>query len=226
VGQARRGACAVIKAYVEEGPTYVPLDESAALQWAIKHFRNNSHYLKVKDPFGEWLTYNKQLLNSVRTIPWGDKVSIVVPDGAEAESRMDYDDLEFVGKAREDAAIHGYLLAIAAALIDKEDILPDPLKKFVIEFLRNPSAPRPGRGRRVLTHRDFCISYTVRLICMQWQFAPTRNETTEGASAISIVKRALEEVGTHLTEAAITKIWNKSYPKKAHEYGKEIETIE
>jgi hypothetical protein len=50
----------------------------------------------------------------------------------------------------------------------------------------------------------------VAIISIRWKFSPTRNEATEVASAISIVKRALQEVEIDLTEGAITKIWDKS----------------
>ena len=51
----------------------------------------------------------------------------------------------------------------------------------------------------------------------RWKFSPTRNDATEEASAISIVKKALGEIGVHLTEAAITKLWNKGPWKEALE---------
>jgi hypothetical protein len=191
-----------------------PGDESAALQWAIENFRNNAHNLIDPDFAKKLLAYSKQLLlykGMVQTIQRGDALSIVVPESAEQSHRMDPDELvDLITKAREEELAHEYLLAVAAALIDNNYSLPDPLKEFTIEFLRNPEAPRPGPGRKRNYRRDVVIAWVVAGICIQWEFSATRNEATSGASAISIVKRALEEVGVNLTEAAIVKIWDKS----------------
>jgi hypothetical protein len=196
----------------------LPGDETAALQWAIENFRNNARNLKDPDSAKKRWAYNKQLLmndKSVETIQRGNTLSIVVPESYEELHRMDHDELvDLIAAAREERETHEYLLAVAAALIDNGYSLPGPLKEFVIEFLPNPEVPRRGRGRKREYMRDDVIAWVVSSICIQWGFSPTRNEATRGPSAISIVKRALEKVGIHLTEAAITKIWDKSGPHK------------
>jgi hypothetical protein len=205
-------------------------DEGAALQWAIENFRNNAHGLKDPDFAKKRLAYNKQLLlgnGMVQTIQRGDALSIVVPESTEQLHRMDPDELvDLITEAREGEEVHKYLLAVAAALINNNYSLPDPLKEFVIEFLRNPEAPQPGPGRKRNFRRDDFIAWTVAMICMKWEFSPTRNDATRDASAISIVKRALEEVRVNLTEAAISKIWDKSYYKASVMRWKQIRLID
>jgi hypothetical protein len=194
-------------------------DEGAALQWAIENFRNNAHQLKDPDFAKRRFAYSKQLLlgkGMVKTIQRGDAFSIVIPESTEQLHRMDPDELgDLIAEARDGKGAHEYLLAVAAALIDSNYSLPDPLKEFVIDFLRNPEAPRPGPGRKRNHVRDGAIAWAVAMICIRWKFSPTRNDATRDASAISIVKRALEEVGFNLTEAAISKIWDKSCWKAA-----------
>jgi hypothetical protein len=63
-----------------------PGDESAALQWAIENFRNNTHNLKDPDYPKKRLDYNKRLLLStgtVRTVQHGSWLCIVVPESTE-----------------------------------------------------------------------------------------------------------------------------------------------
>jgi hypothetical protein len=195
-----------------------PGDERAALQWAIENFRNNAHNRKDPDSAKKRLAYNKKLLllmnSAVETIQRGNSLSIVVPESSLELHRMDHDELvDLIAEARDGEETHEYLLAVAAALMDNDHSLPGPLKEFVIEFLRTPEVPRRGPGRRPDYSRDNFIAWAVAMICIRWEFSPTRNEATMGPSAISIVKRALEEVGFNLTEAAISKIWDKSYWK-------------
>ena len=207
-----------------------PGDESAALQWAIENFRNNAHNLKDPDSAKKRLAYNKQLLliqGVAKTIQRGNALSIVVPEFTEQLHRMDPDELvDLIAEARKEEGVHEYLLAVAAALIDNNYSLPDPLKEFVIEFLRNPEAPRPSPGRKRNYRRDNFIAWAVAMICIRWDFSPTRNDATKDASAISIVKRALEEVSVNLTEAAISKIWDKSYYKGSVAGWKQIPRID
>jgi hypothetical protein len=190
-----------------------PQDESAALQWAIKNFRKNEHNLKDTDIERKKLTYYKRLLSAAKitVIQHGGEQSIVVPDSPETQHRLDPDELiTLIKGARENGDQRDYLLALAAAALDNGQNLPGPLKEFVTEFLRSPRATGSRRGRPASYTRDDVISWAVSEISIRWKFFPTRNDATEEASAISIVKKALGEVGVHLTEAAITKIWNKS----------------
>ncbi len=198
-----------------------PRDESAALKWAIENFHNNKHNLKDPDIARKKQTYYKWLLSvmrsTVETIQHGGGQSIVVPDSTETLHRIDPDELiDLIKEARENGDQRDYLLAIAAAAVDNDQPLPAPLKEFVTEFLRSPKASGSRRGRPATHTRDDVISWAVAEICIRWKFSPTRNDATEGASAISIVKRALGDgdVALHLSEAAITKIWNKSGARK------------
>jgi hypothetical protein len=208
-----------------------PGDESAALQWVIENFCNKAHSLKDPDSAKKRLAYNKKLLllmNSiVETIQRGNSLSIVVPESTEQLHRMDHDELvDLIAAARDGGETHEYLLAVAAALMNNDHSLPGPLKEFVIEFLRSTEVPRRGPARKPDYSRDNFIAWAVATICIRWKFSPTRNEATKGPSAISIVKRALEEVGVNLTEAAISKIWDKSYYKGSVAGWKQIPRID
>ena len=188
-------------------------DESAASRWAIEYFRDNEHNLKGANLAKEEWAYLKRLLSAakIRVIQHEGEQSIVVPGSTESLHRIDPDELmDLVEAAQKYGDLRDYLLAIAAAAIDNDQPLPGPLKGFVAEFLRSPGASGSRRGRPALHTRDQVISWAVAVICIRWRFSPTRNEATEEkASAISIVKTALGKVGIHLTEAAITKIWDK-----------------
>jgi hypothetical protein len=215
-------------------PTWTSRDENAALQWAIENLRNNAHTLKDVAHAKKVHAYNMGLVRHhlksiVKTIQRGDAQSVVVPESLESAHRMDQEELlDLIAGARVNSAAHEYLLAIAAALTENGQTLPAPLKEFLIGFLRNPKPPRPGRGRKrsTLSSRDSFIAWVVGMICLQWRFYPTRNESSETPSAVSITKRALREIGINLTEATITKMWANSVWKRSHEGWKEIVAIE
>ena len=58
--------------------------------------------------------------------------------------------------------------------MDNNYSLPDPLKEFVIEFLRNPKAPRRGPGRKADHMRDYLIAWAVASICIRWGIFPNQ----------------------------------------------------
>jgi len=150
------------------------------LQWAIETFENGR--VKDVDQAKRLREYNISLLRHhskyvVKSIQRGDTQSIVVPESLETAHRMDHDELlDLIGGTRKDGEMHEYLLAVAAALIDNGDSLPAPLKEFVVEFLRNPKMPRPGRGRKrsTLLMRDQFIAFVVASICVRWDFSPNQ----------------------------------------------------
>jgi hypothetical protein len=169
--------------------------EKEALQWAIGHFQSLADFLKHGG------TLKEDLKNQIRMIRSG-----VVP--------FDYsDDVAQLVKDADggDEAAHTILLETAATFIEQGIALEydSPLREFLVKFLRNPKLKRkPGRKHRVVAQRNTLIGYAVWRINRDWKFPATRNEATQSASAISITKKALSEVGINLTEAAITKIWN------------------
>ena len=206
----------MIEVYIDQR-TDAFRDENAALQWAIETFRNNASALKGGGSKKERLAYNKTLLlhlkRCVETIQHNGAPAMVVPESYETLHRIDNEELlDLIRDAGEAKETREYMLAVAAALIENENRLPDPLKKFVIEILRNLQEPSPGPGRKRsnLVERDSIIGFVVASICVRWKFSPTRNEATERASAISIAQKALGQLGTDLTEGAISKIWDKS----------------
>jgi hypothetical protein len=205
-----------------EFPSDTPFDDNAALQWAVESFRRNSCSLRDGGTAKEWLAYNKTLLlhlkKCVEIIQHKGAQAIVVPESFETLHRIDNEELlDLIRGAREGhETTHAYILAVAAALIENGDCLPGPLKEFVVEFLREPQKPRtgPGRKRSKLFMRDNYIGFVMAMICIHWKFFPTRNDATIEPSAASIAQKALEQVGIHLTEPAINKVWNKSEGKR------------
>ena len=98
---------------------------------------------------------------------------------------------------------------VAAALLERNEQLPSSLREFVVDYLRNPKVKRKaGRDFFDLKLRNMLIAETINIISERWKFHPTRNDSTEDASAASIVRDALEEgAKLRLKESAINKIW-------------------
>src|SRR5262249_23286011 len=73
---------------------------------------------------------------------------------------------------------------LAAVLIERGDSLPTPLRKFLVEFLRNPQTATPTKkpGPRAsdkVRRRDDMINLAIERIMDIWGFAPTRNEASQ-----------------------------------------------
>jgi len=179
------------------------LGEEEALQWAVDECLRNRHQLRRGGYVQEYVERCVELLRDggelalrAAAIPWcgdEDEVSDLVRSSRDG-----------------DETAHRFLLELAAARIEQAQSLSRPLKEFVIEFLRDPkksNSARVGRKRSDFA-RDFFIFYAIFQIKTKWEFPATRNEATRSASAASITQKALEKVGIHLTEAAVTKIWN------------------
>jgi len=103
---------------------------------------------------------------------------------------------------------------VAAALLERNEELPDSLREFVVDYLRNPKIKRKaGRDFFDLKQRNEAIAFAIQIISERWKFHPTRNNATEGASAASIVRDALAGgAKLDLTEAAINKVWRRFGP--------------
>jgi hypothetical protein len=99
---------------------------------------------------------------------------------------------------------------IAAFLIFHGQPLPGRLRAFICEpLLKSPEEPRrkSGPDPEAYAARNAEICAMIALL-NSMGFDPTRNEATQGVeSACSIVKKALEEAGIHLSEGAVEKIW-------------------
>lgn len=99
-----------------------------------------------------------------------------------------------------------------AALIERGDNLPVPLKDFVISFLRDPGkwqSRAPGRKRGTLIIRDMHIGAAVANVCQLCDIRPTRNRTQKRACGASIVREALATgANVNLSEADVVKAWD------------------
>jgi hypothetical protein len=111
------------------------------------------------------------------------------------------------------------LRILAAALIERGETLPDELRDFIVEYLREPKPEKkrtPGPAR-YMEPRDLQIFSTIFQIVDKWKIPATRNPATTGSSAASIVRDALEVAAdVKLTEDAINKIW-KAFSKGVRE---------
>jgi hypothetical protein len=112
------------------------------------------------------------------------------------------------------------LLRFAATLIGRGDPLPQEVRGYVVEFLRDPTSKiskgKPGRDEMALDVRNSAIIIAMQRIRRTLGIPPTRNQqpgrtqVKRKPSAASIVREALADgAGLHLTEAAINAIWNK-----------------
>lgn len=178
--------------------------EKEALQWAIGEFQRNKALLKFGGTAEERAAWIVKVLLYAGTASDGE----IFLAGSEFDRAADY----------VEAAQHGdklgtkVSLALGAALIERGEVLREPLRELIVEFLRNPKPPKRGAGRKAsdLVERNSTISYVIGIVAIRWKFSATRNEATQNPSAVSIVQAALEKVGINLTEAAVTRIWNRS----------------
>ncbi len=101
---------------------------------------------------------------------------------------------------------------IAANFIDEGCVLPDGLRRYIVDLLLGDaiSTPPKKRGRTgyVNYERDFRIACVIRHVT-DLGFRPTRNHATVSESACSIVSQALARSDLHLSEGAVVKIWEK-----------------
>jgi hypothetical protein len=73
----------------------------------------------------------------------------------------------------------------------------------------NPLPVKRRRGRQTNRDRNYFITAAIKAV-IKLGFDPTRNrEGSSTESACSIVAKALEQIGTSLTEAAVEKIWKR-----------------
>jgi hypothetical protein len=181
--------------------------EKEALDWAVDQLRASHHLLTPawsKEQFDE----------TIRLVRLDGEF------GGEAHfgnwpimgwSGSDEEISKHVKRARGgDEQSHRVLLEVAASRVKRDLPLGNPLTEYAVEFLREQKKPKPrGPKRSNYMDRDLVITVTIWKIGVKWGFSPTRNPATDSPSAISIVQKALKEVGFPMTEAAITKIWRR-----------------
>jgi hypothetical protein len=105
----------------------------------------------------------------------------------------------------------------AARLIVEGKPLPPTLRYYVVEeVLRRATSTvarrKTGPNRDINTARDVTIGTAVSRVVEHHGFPQTRNKATRDKagrdSACSIVADALEEVGIHMSEDAVEKVWH------------------
>jgi hypothetical protein len=132
----------------------------------------------------------------------------------------EYDDekgAKLMARAREgDADADSALCFIASKLLLARRQLPPHLSAYIcaVLFMRSDKRARRRRGGNPYANaaRDtFIVGAVARLV--REGFNPTRNRALLNEaeeSACSIVVKALERIGMHLTEAGIEKAWRKA----------------
>ena len=141
-----------------------------------------------------------------------------------------YDDNKgekLIGIARNnDLAAKSALSYIAGAYVKSGCAMPERLRDYVVEKLRTEVASGPKRrGSKPYTKeaRNSLISLTVSTVVRDLGISPTRNraskDTSKKESACSLVKKALERRGVHLSEAAVEKIWQECRQRTANPQG-------
>jgi hypothetical protein len=173
--------------------------EREALHWAINYFRNCAADLK---PDGSRRKFNE--LNKKLQMDW-------VNSGQENLHRELTDYVAALRRGH-DGGLD--LFDLAATLIERGDPLPVPLRAYVADFLRNPKMKmnrRRGRKASALEWRNSLITDALYQIVLRWNLRATRNpETTERASAASIVQQAMAEGANYrLSEGDINKLCGK-----------------
>ena len=113
----------------------------------------------------------------------------------------------------ENTAIPDVLRNVSAALMERDNNLPQPLKDFAVASLREPNRPNPpGPKKYALGHRDLIIGILADNVMKKWGFRRTRNRhnTKDPPCAVSIVKEALAAgADLHMGEAHIIKTLNR-----------------
>jgi hypothetical protein len=105
---------------------------------------------------------------------------------------------------------HNCLWAMAFFLNEISDSLPLWLQRYVVASGGEERPIKPGRDPAANIVRDALIAHAVEAVTQQWiGMRPTRNNATTVECGCSIVKKALEEFGIYMTEAAVTAIWRK-----------------
>jgi hypothetical protein len=172
--------------------------ESAALEWATDFFRSCAADMT---PAGSRRAAVEFGLNT-----------ILSGYDAEVQNHSENLDSRLIGLIKK---LEGtdLLPSFAAALLERGDKLPAPLKDFVVAFLRDPGrwqTRQRGRKTLTLTIRNSNIGAAVGFVAAQWKFPVTRNRAQKirRACAASIVRDALASgARIHLSESDVVKAW-------------------
>lgn len=121
-----------------------------------------------------------------------------------------------------DVSANRALCFIAASYVQIGCAMPEQLRFFVcLKLMKELATESKGRGRSPLANRNYKIGWAINMVASTQKLRPTRNRAFEGAStnlsACSVIKRALERRGTHLSESAVEKIWRdycRDHPKE------------
>ena len=162
--------------------------EKEALEWAIDFFRNCKDDLKGDGS----KRAGRELVLQMLIDSW---------DNSDAHATKLIEALQ--GSPR--------LPEFAAALIERGDPLPGPLRDFIAAFLREPNKHlKRHRGSKPIDKfwRDMNIAAAVTFIAGKWGISETRrrNQKSGRSCAASIVKDALATAASiHLSEDKVVK---------------------
>ena len=87
--------------------------------------------------------------------------------------------------------------------------LPLWLQDYFILASETGASRKRGRNRLDNVVRDFAIATTVEGIAQRYSLPSTRNTSTTTESGCSIVTKALQRLGIHMSEANVNAIWRR-----------------
>jgi hypothetical protein len=160
------------------------LYEKQALAWAIQFFRDRTGQLTREGSKKTWDELISGLLLEAHE----------VYNYSREERGQVY--LSMVDGARRHSYGVQLLLGFAATLIERGEPLPEEMRGYVAELLRDPPKlkRKPGPGLHDLRSRNSAICDALRHINETWKFPITRNHYSKGPSAASVVHEAIKAV--------------------------------
>jgi hypothetical protein len=107
-------------------------------------------------------------------------------------------------------AARGAARFLAAQILDGGATLPETLNNYIVDDLKRstPGRRKPGKDPHANDLRDYCIAFAVLGLMKDSGLAATRNRaTSKSESACSVAVAALGDLGIHLSESAVEKIF-------------------
>lgn len=145
-----------------------------------------------------------------------DERSWLWPSGYDCAQRLINDPKNLIKNAENDHNAFDELRAAIAFLIDRSRPLPEPVRDWLVSYLRgNWIAPKPP-DRRTMTQtgKEAFICGMVKSICANTELKPMRNDATENpVSACDVIAAAFAECQLKPeTYPGIKGIWIKREP--------------
>jgi hypothetical protein len=105
---------------------------------------------------------------------------------------------------------HVSLCREAERITKSGEVLPLELQEYLVSIAKEGVPFKRSKGGDKFKNfgRDLCINMAIQQM-IELGFSPTRNAATDAESACSIVSAALGDIGIHISEAGVAKVWEK-----------------